>query len=47
MTKAELEKKIVETSVLVCVTLSADDRECYLAALAHYEGQLESGHYEG
>ena len=46
MTRDELERKIVETSVLVCVTSNADERECYLDALMHYEHQLESGHYE-
>ena len=44
MIRNELEKKIVETSVLVCLTSSPEEKECYLAALMHYENELSSSH---
>lgn len=44
MTGNDLEKKIVETSVLVCVTSAPKEKECYLTALRHYENELSTSH---
>ena len=46
MTRSQLEKKIAETSVLVCLTSDPKEREYYVAALIHYGNQLSRGHYE-
>jgi len=40
MTRNELVRKIVETSVLVHVTSDPKEKECYLVVLMHYENQL-------
>ena len=44
MIRSELENKIVETSVLVCVTSDPEEKACYLAALMHYEKKLSSSY---
>jgi len=40
MTRNEVVRKIVETSVVVHVTSDPKEKECYLVALMHYENQL-------
>ena len=46
MTRSQLERKIAETSVLVCIALDPKEREYYIAALIHYENELSRGRYE-